>query len=84
MSSHNKMQWIKFITYHAWTLHLLSGLGYRLEKQEAPGVAVDLDSPLSTLDTLEFCLVRENSKINQSVNISVYLSFFVCIIASAH
>ena len=41
-------------------MHL--GLGYRLEKQDEPGVAVDLDSPLSALDTLEFCLVRENSE----------------------
>ena len=41
-------------------MHL--GLGYRLEKQDEPSVAVDLDSPLSALGTLEFCLVRENSK----------------------
>ena len=39
------------------------GLGYRLEKQDEPGVAIDLDSPLCSLDTLEFCLVRENSKL---------------------
>ena len=40
-----------------------AGLGYRLEKQDEPGIAIDLDSPLSTLDTLEFCLVRENSEL---------------------
>ncbi|KAJ0044162.1 hypothetical protein NL108_009265, partial [Boleophthalmus pectinirostris] len=37
---------------------------YRLEKQTEPNVAVDLDSTLETQGTLEFCLVRENSKFN--------------------
>lgn len=35
---------------------------YRLEKQTEPNVAVDLDSTLESQNTLEFCLVRENSK----------------------
>lgn len=35
---------------------------YRLEKQTEPNVAVDLDSTLESQSTLEFCLVRENSK----------------------
>ena len=37
------------------------GLDYTLEKEEEAGVAVDLDKPLSAMDTLDFCLVRENS-----------------------
>ncbi|XP_013405227.1 target of rapamycin complex 2 subunit MAPKAP1 [Lingula anatina] len=37
------------------------GLSYLLEKQNEPGVAIDLDSPLSAMETLEFCLVREHS-----------------------
>ncbi|XP_025114172.1 target of rapamycin complex 2 subunit MAPKAP1-like isoform X2 [Pomacea canaliculata] len=37
------------------------GLDYNLEKQKEPGVAVDLDQTLAHMDTLEFCLVRENS-----------------------
>lgn len=35
---------------------------YRLEKQMEPNVAVDLDSTLESQNTLEFCLVRENSE----------------------
>ena len=38
------------------------GLNYNLEKQNEPGKAVDLDASLVHMDTLEFCLVRENSK----------------------
>uniref|UniRef100_A0A1A7ZXF0 Target of rapamycin complex 2 subunit MAPKAP1 n=1 Tax=Nothobranchius furzeri TaxID=105023 RepID=A0A1A7ZXF0_NOTFU len=38
-----------------------SGPMYRLEKQMEPNVAVDLDSTLENQNTLEFCLVRENS-----------------------
>ncbi|XP_028318227.1 target of rapamycin complex 2 subunit MAPKAP1 isoform X2 [Gouania willdenowi] len=34
---------------------------YRLEKQTEPNVAIDLDSTLESQNTLEFCLVRENS-----------------------
>uniref|UniRef100_A0A3Q2UKL9 Target of rapamycin complex 2 subunit MAPKAP1 n=1 Tax=Fundulus heteroclitus TaxID=8078 RepID=A0A3Q2UKL9_FUNHE len=34
---------------------------YRLEKQMEPNVAVDLESTLESQNTLEFCLVRENS-----------------------
>ncbi|XP_041369186.1 target of rapamycin complex 2 subunit MAPKAP1-like isoform X2 [Gigantopelta aegis] len=37
------------------------GLNYNLEKQEQPGTAIDLDSTLDSMDTMEFCLVRENS-----------------------
>ncbi|XP_061406668.1 target of rapamycin complex 2 subunit MAPKAP1 isoform X1 [Lethenteron reissneri] len=40
----------------AWT-----GPQYRLEKQSAPNVAVDLDSSLESQNSMEFCLVRENS-----------------------
>lgn len=38
------------------------GLKYMLEKQREPGVSIDLDSHLSSLGTLEFCMVRENSE----------------------
>uniref|UniRef100_A0A7N8YJH4 Target of rapamycin complex 2 subunit MAPKAP1 n=1 Tax=Mastacembelus armatus TaxID=205130 RepID=A0A7N8YJH4_9TELE len=38
-----------------------SGPMYRLEKQTEPNIAVDLDSTLESQNTLEFCLVRENS-----------------------
>ena len=43
----------------------VSGLNYNLEKQQEPGTAVDLDSTLDSMDTMEFCLVRENSKTAQ-------------------
>lgn len=39
-----------------------TGPMYRLEKQTEPNVAVDLDLTLESQSTLEFCLVRENSK----------------------
>ena len=52
------------------------GLNYRLEKQDEPGVAVDLDSPLSAMDTLEFCLVRENSKLGRSKFYFCFPSYF--------
>ncbi|XP_073456416.1 target of rapamycin complex 2 subunit MAPKAP1 isoform X2 [Aquarana catesbeiana] len=38
-----------------------SGPQYRLEKQSQPNVPVDLDSSLESQNSLEFCLVRENS-----------------------
>ncbi|NP_001080466.1 target of rapamycin complex 2 subunit MAPKAP1 isoform X1 [Xenopus laevis] len=38
-----------------------SGPQYRLEKQSQPNVPVDLDSTLESQNSLEFCLVRENS-----------------------
>nr|XP_033817144.1 target of rapamycin complex 2 subunit MAPKAP1 isoform X2 [Geotrypetes seraphini] len=38
-----------------------SGPQYRLEKQSRPNVPVDLDDTLESQNTLEFCLVRENS-----------------------
>ncbi|XP_075690331.1 target of rapamycin complex 2 subunit MAPKAP1 isoform X2 [Rhinoderma darwinii] len=38
-----------------------SGPQYRLEKQNQPNVPVDLDSTLESQNSLEFCLVRENS-----------------------
>uniref|UniRef100_A0A3P9IHF9 Target of rapamycin complex 2 subunit MAPKAP1 n=3 Tax=Oryzias TaxID=8089 RepID=A0A3P9IHF9_ORYLA len=38
-----------------------AGPMYRLEKQMEPNLAVDLDSSLESQNTLEFCLVRENS-----------------------
>ncbi|CAC5386812.1 MAPKAP1 [Mytilus coruscus] len=37
------------------------GLNYNLEKQEEPGVSIDLDATLASMDTMEFSLVRENS-----------------------
>ncbi|XP_070531704.1 target of rapamycin complex 2 subunit MAPKAP1-like [Ptychodera flava] len=39
----------------------IGGPDYVLEKQSEPGVAVDLDSTLENQNTMEFCLVRENS-----------------------
>ncbi|XP_075885498.1 target of rapamycin complex 2 subunit MAPKAP1 isoform X3 [Nelusetta ayraudi] len=38
-----------------------AGPMYRLEKQTQPNVSVDLESTLENQNTLEFCLVRENS-----------------------
>uniref|UniRef100_T1J7R6 Target of rapamycin complex 2 subunit MAPKAP1 n=1 Tax=Strigamia maritima TaxID=126957 RepID=T1J7R6_STRMM len=38
------------------------GLEYQLEKESEPGVAVDLDSTLAMTNTLDFYLVRANSK----------------------
>lgn len=37
------------------------GLKYRLERQHEPGTVIDLESPLSAMTTLDFCLVRQNS-----------------------
>ncbi|KAK7094489.1 target of rapamycin complex 2 subunit MAPKAP1-like [Littorina saxatilis] len=37
------------------------GLYYNLEKQSEPGVSIDLDANLAHMDTMEFCMVRENS-----------------------
>ncbi len=48
----------EFILSH----HFCAGLAYRLEKQDQPGVSVDLDSQVKSLETFEFCLVRENSE----------------------
>ena len=45
-----------------------SGLHYNLEKQSEPGVPVDLDTSLVHMDTMEFCLVRENSKLSVCVD----------------
>jgi hypothetical protein len=39
----------------------LTGQSYRLEKLNLPGVPVDLDLPLSSTNTTQFCLIRENS-----------------------
>ncbi|KAG9477892.1 hypothetical protein GDO78_013075 [Eleutherodactylus coqui] len=39
----------------------LLGPQYRLEKQNQPNVPVDLDNSLESQNSLEFCLVRENS-----------------------
>jgi hypothetical protein len=46
-----------------WCTCTVAGLSYNLEKQSEAGVAVDLDANLAHMDTLEFCLVRENSKL---------------------
>ena len=40
----------------------IPGLEYTLEHQSEAGIPIDLDTPLCGMDTLEFCLVRENSK----------------------
>ncbi|KAL8575684.1 hypothetical protein ACOMHN_055873 [Nucella lapillus] len=37
------------------------GLNYNLEKQSESGVSLDLDSSLAHMDTMEFCMIRENS-----------------------
>ncbi|XP_078686684.1 target of rapamycin complex 2 subunit MAPKAP1-like isoform X1 [Branchiostoma floridae x Branchiostoma belcheri] len=37
-----------------------SGPDYVLEKQSQPGVCVDLDSTLESMNTMEFCLVRQH------------------------
>ena len=42
--------------------YILSGLKYRLERQHEAGAMIDLESPLSAMTTLDFCLVRQNSK----------------------
>uniref|UniRef100_A0A6I8N7I8 Target of rapamycin complex 2 subunit MAPKAP1 n=1 Tax=Ornithorhynchus anatinus TaxID=9258 RepID=A0A6I8N7I8_ORNAN len=46
-----------------------SGPQYRLEKQSEPNVPVDLDCTLESQNTLEFCLVRENSISGDKVEI---------------
>uniref|UniRef100_A0A8D3BQL0 Target of rapamycin complex 2 subunit MAPKAP1 n=1 Tax=Scophthalmus maximus TaxID=52904 RepID=A0A8D3BQL0_SCOMX len=46
-----------------------SGPKYRLEKQTEPNTAVDLDVTLESQNTLEFCLVRENSISGEKVEI---------------
>lgn len=45
------------------------GQSYNLEKQNEPGVSVDLETSLSSMDTLEFCLVREHSSRGDSMNL---------------
>ncbi|XP_053398791.1 target of rapamycin complex 2 subunit MAPKAP1-like isoform X1 [Mercenaria mercenaria] len=45
------------------------GQSYNLEKQVEPGLPVDLDANLSSMDTLEFCLVREHSISGEKVEI---------------
>jgi hypothetical protein len=37
------------------------GIEYVLERQNEPGVSIDLEKPLKTMDTLEYCLIRLNS-----------------------
>ncbi|KAM3873847.1 target of rapamycin complex 2 subunit MAPKAP1 isoform 6-T6 [Diretmus argenteus] len=46
-----------------------SGPMYRLERQTEPNVAVDLDCTLESQNTLEFCLVRENSVSGEKLEI---------------
>jgi len=38
------------------------GLEYQLEKENEPGVSIDLEASLGTMGTSEFCLVRANSR----------------------
>ncbi|KAL4223239.1 Target of rapamycin complex 2 subunit mapkap1 [Mactra antiquata] len=45
------------------------GQSYNLEKQVEPGIAVDLEANLASMDTLEFCLVREHSSRGDSMEI---------------
>lgn len=45
------------------------GQSYNLEKQKEPGVPVDLDASLTSMDTLEFCLVREHSSRGDSIDV---------------
>ena len=49
---------------YQWLFDIIFGTGqaYNLERQSDPGISIDLDSSLASMDTLEFCLVRENSK----------------------
>ncbi|KAK3087119.1 hypothetical protein FSP39_001919 [Pinctada imbricata] len=42
-------------------IKLRPGQQYNLEKQSEPGTTLDLDTTLVSLDTMEFCLIRENS-----------------------
>lgn len=37
------------------------GIEYVLERQNEPGVSIDLEKPLKEMDTLEYCLIRLNS-----------------------
>ena len=46
-----------------------SGQSYNIERQSDPGLPVDLDSSLASMDSLEFCLVREHSKLLDSIRI---------------
>uniref|UniRef100_A0A8C5BAA3 Target of rapamycin complex 2 subunit MAPKAP1 n=1 Tax=Gadus morhua TaxID=8049 RepID=A0A8C5BAA3_GADMO len=46
-----------------------SGPMYRLERQTEPNEAVDLECTLESQNTLEFCLVRENSISGEKVEI---------------
>lgn len=52
------------------------GLEYRLEKQDEPGVAVDLDLSLSALRTTDFCLLRANSMFQCSA--ALFRIFMCC------
>ncbi|XP_048245100.1 target of rapamycin complex 2 subunit MAPKAP1-like isoform X2 [Haliotis rufescens] len=45
-----------------FVLLFVVGLSYYLEKQNEPGSVIDLESNLAATDTMEFCLVRENSQ----------------------
>lgn len=49
-----------------------TGPMYRLEKQTEPNVSVDLESTLESQNTLEFCLVRENSGSRHKLQQLVY------------
>ncbi|KAJ8300924.1 hypothetical protein KUTeg_022443 [Tegillarca granosa] len=46
------------------------GLNYNLEKQNEPGISLDLDATLASADTMEFCLVRENSTRAETITVS--------------
>jgi hypothetical protein len=53
-------QLFKFLNW-IWNNGCISGLNYNLEKQEEPSVSIDLEATIASMDTMEFCLVRENS-----------------------
>ena len=61
--SHSKLK-LYTVVGDAYFLCIFAGLEYILEKQKQPGKALDLELPLSSMDTHDFCLLRMNSKLN--------------------
>jgi hypothetical protein len=57
----NSKQLFKFLNW-IWNNGCISGLNYNLEKQDEPSVSIDLEATIASMDTMEFCLVRENSE----------------------
>ena len=46
------------------------GHEYVLEKQSLPGVPIDLNAPLDSMETLEFCLVKGGSEFSYALYMS--------------